>query len=344
MPEKKLLLPEKINWSLLHTFLVIVDKRSLSLAAASLNVTQSAISHSLKRLEEQVGVRLLERSHRLFSLTEQGRMLYDAALSMYRELGRLDDSLYREEASITGTLNILILSRVENEKFDDYLRHFRQCYPQVKIHLETQLSAEILNRLSQNVNAVGISLCRREMKNLNRIYLIPQRYMMYCGKHHPLFAKEKIRKQDLLSQNFVIWFSEHLGNVLSPLAVFREAEQFTGEIVASINSIDELRRLIHIGYGIGCLPEHLARKDVIEGNLRRLPPEKGIADVPIYLVWNKLRKLKQAEVIFMEGLCAAFGKDEDWKELSRNQGGRLVEDEDATAGPEAAPRSMPQNA
>ena len=323
MAKKLQLLPETVNWSLLHTFLVIVEKRSLSLAAARLNLTQSAVSHSLKRLEAQVGVRLLERSHRHFSLTEQGQMLYDAALSMYRELGRLDDSLRREDSSISDTINILILSRVDNEAFDDFLIRFRQRFPRVKILLETQLSADILNRLSQNVNAIGITLCRREMKNLNRIFLIPQRYALYCGKHHPLFAKEKIRKQDLLSQNFVSWFSEHLGDVLSPLAVFREAEQFTGEIVATINSIDELRRLIYNGFGLGCLPEHLARKDEIEGNLRRLPPEKGIADVPIYLVWHRQRKLKQAEVAFMEGLCATFNQEEAWRDAYQAQSGAM---------------------
>lgn len=312
-------LPEKINWSLLHTYLVIVEKRSLSLAAARLNLTQSAVSHSLKRLEAQMGERLLVRSHRRFSLTEQGQMLYDAAVNMYRELGRLEDSLRREDSSITDTLSILILSRVENDIFDDFLGRFRQRYPRVKVLMETMLSAEILNRLSQNVNAIGITLCRKEMKNLHRLLLLPQRYALYCGKHHPLFSKEKIRKQDLLSQNFVSWFSDQLGDVLSPLTVFREAEQFSGEVVAYINSIDELRRLIYVGYGIGCLPENLARKDEIEGNLRRLPPEKGIADVPIYLAWHKQRRLKAVELAFMEGLCAAFDRTEALQEILQGQ-------------------------
>lgn len=320
MAKKTLLLPEKVNWSLLHTFLVIVDKKSLSLAAAHLNLTQSAISYSLKRLEEQVGTRLLERSHRHFSLTAQGQKLYDTALNMYLELGRLDVSLGREGSSIADTLNILILSRVDNEAFDEFLIRFRQRYPNIKLLMETQLSADILNRLNQKSNAIGITLCSRENKTLSRVLLLPQRYALYCGKHHPLFTKEKIRKQDLLTQNFVSWISEQLGDALSPLAIFRESEQFTGDIVAYINSIDELRRLIYVGYGIGCLPDHMARKDVLEGNLRRLPPEKGIADIPIYLAWHNQRKLKPAEIIFMEELCATYNQEEAWRKASRSLG------------------------
>ncbi|MDR3073865.1 MAG: substrate-binding domain-containing protein, partial [Deltaproteobacteria bacterium] len=99
-----------------------------------------------------------------------------------------------------------------------------------------------------------------------------------------------------------------------PLAVFRETGQFTGETVAYVNSIEELRRLIRNGFGLGCLPEHQARKDELEGNLRRLPPKKGIADVPIYLMWHKQRKLKPAELAFMEGLCATFDQKEAWNQ------------------------------
>lgn len=318
MAKKMPPLPEKINWTLLYTFLIIAEKKSLRMAAARLNVTQSAVSHSLRKLEAQTGAHLLDRSHRRFNLTEQGRILYEAALSMYRELGRLEDMLAQEGSSIAGNLHIMILSGVEDERFDEYLMRFRQRYPRIKLLLETQLSADILSKLDQGVNAIGITLCRREVKSLNRIFLLPQRYALYCGKHHPLFTKEKIRKQDLLSQNFVSWFSDQLGDVLSPLTVFREAELFTGEVVASINNIEELRRLIYLGYGIGCLPGHLAKKYEENGTLRRLPPEKGIADVPIYLAWNKQRRLKPAEVAFMSGLCQILDQEDAWRKMYRD--------------------------
>lgn len=318
MPKKRVLLPDKINWSLLHTFFVIVEKRSLSIAGATLNLTQSAISHSLKRLEDQVGTRLIERSNRQFNLTGQGQQLYDAVLSIYRELGRLDDTLACGENSLSDTLNILALSRLEIDTFDDFLLRFRQRYPKVKIQMQTLLCTDILNRLSQKISAIGLTLCGREKNNLNRVRIFTQRYTLYCGKHHPLFTKEIIRKQDLHDQNFVSWFSEQLGDVLSPLAVFREEEQLVGETVASINNIDELRRFLYLGFGIGYLPENVAWKDEMEGNLRRLSSDKGVTDVPIYLVWHKQRKLRLAELAFMEGLCMAFGQEASWKAALQN--------------------------
>ncbi len=300
------LLPEKLNWSLLYTFLVIAEEKSISLAAVRLNLTQSAVSHSLKRLETQVGVRLIERSHRRFSLTEQGLILHETASSIYSKITQLDSQLNRGGESISDTLTLWVLSRIVSDTFDEFLIRFRQHYPQIKINMEMLTSAEILQKIGKNASGIGLSLCRQEVKNINRIFLIPQRYGLYCGKYHPLFAKEHIRKSDLVSQNFVSFFSEQLGDALSPLAVFRDKQQFTGEVVASTNNLDEVKRLLYVGYGIGCLPDNAAKKDVLEGNLRRLPPEKGIVDVPIYIVWNQQRKLKPAEVAFIDSLQAAF--------------------------------------
>ncbi|MCC8194330.1 MAG: LysR family transcriptional regulator, partial [Deltaproteobacteria bacterium] len=95
----------------------------------------------------------------------------------------------------------------------------------------------------------------------------------------------------------------------SPLAMFRDEKQFTGEVVAFTNNFDEMKRLLYAGYGIGCLPDKSVAEDVRAGRLRQLPSGAGIADIPIYLVWNTQRKRKPVEDIFIDGLCEAFAVD-----------------------------------
>lgn len=300
------LLPEKISWSLLYTFLIIVEEKSISLAAIRLNLTQSAVSQSLKKLEKQMSVQLIERHHKRFNLTEQGKILYKTAADIYKQIISLDHLLNDQATSISDTLTLFMLSRVASENFDDFLVFFHRRYPQIKINIEVMSSAEILKKISQNIPALGISLCRQEPKDVHRVFLLPQRYSLYCGKHHPLFLQESISKQDLVSENFVSFFSEQLGDVLSPLTIFKDKHQFAGEIVASSNNLDEIKRLIYAGFGIGCLPDSSMKREVLEGIYRKLPPEKGIVDVPIYLVWHKQRNLKPAEQVFIESLQAAL--------------------------------------
>lgn len=309
MPHRKRL-SDALDWSLLNTFRIIVEEEGISRAAVRLNLTQSAVSHALKRLETQIGVRLVDRSYKNFQLTAQGRALFKTASEIYRAIAKLDDSLDREEHAVSGTLRLLVLSRIVSEVFDEFLVLFRQQHPHVKLSIEMLTSADIHKQIAQNIAALGIALCRKEMRFIHRTLLIPEQYSLYCGKHHPLFTQRRVEKEHLLSQSFVTFFSEQWGDALSPLAVFRDEEQFRGKVVASSNNFDEVKRLLYAGYGIGCLPDNSVEQDVRNGLLRRIPLETFIAEIPIYLIWNKNRKLKPVEKAFIRGLLAAFAISE----------------------------------
>jgi DNA-binding transcriptional LysR family regulator len=63
-----------------------------------------------------------------------------------------------------------------------------------------------------------------------------------------------------------------------------------------------VRRLIFAGFGIGCLPEHIVRDDIAQQRLWRLPPEEGLADVDIHLLWHRARKMNAAEQAFLDAM------------------------------------------
>lgn len=309
MPHRTLFLPDKVNWALLQTFLVIAEEKSLSRAAVRLNITPSAVSHGLKRLEEQTGARLVDRGHQRFALTALGIQLHEAALDIYKRINALDGPFRNGAHAISGTLNLLILSTLVSETFDAFLEDFRKRFPLLNMQVETLQSSEILKKIARNVPAVGLALCPKEIPEIRRLPLIRQRYALYCGRNHPLFTQETVRKKDLVHENFVSFFSDQMGDSLAALTEYREKNGFTGTVVATANNQDEVKRLLCAGYGIGCLADDSARKDVLEGRLKRLPPAKGIADVPIYLVWSDRRPLGRAETIFLDGLCAAFNRE-----------------------------------
>ena len=66
--------------------------------------------------------------------------------------------------------------------------------------------------------------------------------------------------------------------------------------------------LIFAGFGIGCLPEHVVAPDVAAGLLWKLPPQEGIADVDIHLLWNREQRLSRAEEVFIQALQQCLEK------------------------------------
>ncbi|GBR07301.1 LysR substrate-binding domain-containing protein [Acetobacter oeni] len=80
---------------------------------------------------------------------------------------------------------------------------------------------------------------------------------------------------------------------------FRDLKGFSGETTGVSPSYREVRRLILAGFGIGCIPEHIARKDEERRLFRRLPPDEGVAEANIHFLWNLQARYSRAEEIFI---------------------------------------------
>lgn len=293
-------LNDRLDWNLLRTFLVIMQERSVSRAAARLHVTQPAVSQALKRLEDTLGHTLIRRRGPHFEPTQAGSEVYRIASDIYGTISRLDTEL-DDRADLTGTIRLLTVSRIESGAYDQYLAEFHRQHPRVDLQIDVMRASDVISSLLQKTATAGLSLCRSPVDKLERAPFLRQRYAIFCGRHHRLFGQSQLTMNDLLAENFVSFTSDQIGDSLSPLTVFRDQKGFTGRIVASSPSLDEVRRLIFAGYGIGCLPEHTVRDDLLQQRLWRLPPDDGLVDVEIFLLWHRDRKMNAAERAFVDG-------------------------------------------
>ncbi len=299
-PEARRFLNDRLDWNLLRTFLVIGQEGSISRAAARLYLSQPAVSQALRRLEEQLDSALVVRRGPRISLSKAGEEVMQIAAELYGTVSRLGPALDAPAESVTGRIRLLSISRIESRGYDDFLAQFHIEYPQVELEIEVLRSSDVISALLQKTASFGLSLCRTPQPRLEQRVLLEQRYAFFCGKRHRLFGRKNLTLSDLKSENFVSFTSDQLGGNLSPLTVFRDQQGFTGRIVASSPSLDEILRLVGAGYGIGCLPEHIVAANVQADELWRLPPWEGVSDVNIYLLWNREQKMTRAESIFLE--------------------------------------------
>ena len=312
MPESRRdihpLLNDRLDWNLLRTFRVIGQELSISRAAARLHLTQPAISQALKRLEEQLDCQLIVRRGPRFVLTEAGEQIFAIAGEMYGQVSQMSNALQKPGDEVIGKVRLLMISRINSDTFDDFLAGFHRDHPRVDLEVEVMRSSDIVAALLEKTATLGLSLNRRPQPRLEQHLFLRQRYAFFCGKHHPLFGRTNLAEGDLQSENFVSFTSDQIGGMLSPLTIFRDQQGFSGRIVASSPSLEEVRRLVIAGFGIGCLPEHVVAPDVAAGLLWKLPPQEGIADVDIHLLWNREQRLSRAEEVFIQALQQCLEK------------------------------------
>ncbi|WP_059396386.1 LysR family transcriptional regulator [Pseudomonas putida] len=299
-PEAKRFLNDRLDWNLLRTFLVIGQEGSISRAAARLHLSQPAVSQALRRLEEQLESALVVRRGPRINLSKAGEEVMQIAAELYGTVSRLGPALDSPAETVTGKIRLLSISRIQSRAYDDFLAQFHSDYPQVELEIDVLRSSDVASGLLQKTASFGLSLCRTPQPRLEQRVLLEQRYAFFCGKRHRLFGRKNLTVADLQGENFVSFTSDQMGGNLSPLTVFRDQQGFTGRIVASSPSLDEILRLVGAGYGIGCLPEHIVAADVQANKLWRLPPWEGVIDVNVYLLWNREQKFTQAESIFLE--------------------------------------------
>lgn len=293
-------LSDRLDWNLLRTYLAIGQEKSISRAAARLFLTQSAVSQSLKRLEEQLECSLILRRGPRFDLSPAGEDVLRLAEEIYGNFSRLSATVRNPQDDIVGKVRILTISHVQSALYDDFLTQFHRDHPRVELEVEVMRSSDIQSSLNQKTATAGLGLCRVPQAKLERLPLLRQRYAFFCGKRHRLFGQRRLPLEALQGENFVSFTSDQIGGNLSPLTMFRDQQGFTGKIVASSSSFEEIRRLIISGYGIGCLPEHLVDIDLHNGLIWRLPPAEGVVDVDVFLMWNREQRMNRAEAVFIE--------------------------------------------
>lgn len=294
----------ELDWNLLRTFFVIVEEGGISAAAKRLLLRQPTVSLALKRLETQMAARLLERGGGVFRLTAAGRALYRECKQIYGSIEQLQIVTSAFAGEITGSVRIAMASHVFTPILDDTLRQFHADHPTPTFQIAVETSASVAQAVNDQNASLGICLVNRRLPRLEYQIIYREFFGFFCGPGHPLFGRDGLSMNDLRGHAAVSFDTDDLADALRPVALLRRQHQLNQTFVGYSSHLEEVRRMILCGLGIGPLPVHVADRDVCDGLLWQLPPYDKPPKVDIYLLTNPSRRHNSAEEHFIERLKA----------------------------------------
>lgn len=301
--------PWNLDWNLLRTFMVVVESRGISKAAAALGLKQPTVSAALKRLEATVGKPLVIRKPHEFAITRAGQRLYAECTTIFGTVSQLPTMLDEEVAELRGHLSIAVASAVTSPHFDEALHGFALAHPGVTYSFDVQESDEVETMVALNRASLGICLLSAPPQGLDCLELYREYFGLYCGMRHRLFAAETIALEDLQGEPFVAFQTESAGGPLEDISRLRAHLKLSPHWRGVSSSLNEIRRMIVAGIGIGALPVHVAAQDVAAGRIRQLPPYADLPRISIHVVSNPARRFTAAEAAFLAHLRAALGAE-----------------------------------
>lgn len=291
-----------LDWNLLRMYVTLVDARSITLAAEKLGLQQPSVSAALKRLEMVLDKKLIERGPGKFYVTDAGNELYREAVEIKGSIYRLGISMRDVTETVKGHIRIFMASHVLCPFFDDVLSEFHTKHPHASIEISIGPSPKVIENITSRKASFGICLAYTKHPKLEYKHMFREYFGLFCSKKHPLFGKEGLTTDDLAGNNWVSFITDQMSDVLQPVTLLRASAAPEDAIIGSSANLEEVRRMILSGLGIGPLPLHVAKRDVDAGLLFRLPPYENPPEIDVYVVSNPITKLSRAEAIMLEML------------------------------------------
>ncbi|GLQ80411.1 LysR family transcriptional regulator [Mesorhizobium huakuii] len=297
-----------LDWNLLRTFVVIAEVKSITRAAERLTLKQPSVSNALRRLEDRVGRRLVERDATRFELTEVGRLLYEQSIEVFGTISQLPQLMRGISDDVTGHVMIATASHVVSPLFDQALSEFHRNYPRASITISVAASTEVAKQVKERRASFGICLVSQRDPALEYAMVYREFFGFFCGPQHRLYGKTGLTLADLRGEPSVSFQTDHISDALRPVALLRSEARLNADVVGVSSSLEEVRRMIVAGLGIGPLPLHVARRDMADGTLWRLPPYDAPPAIDIFLLTNPDKAMNRAEKALLSGMQALIAE------------------------------------
>ncbi len=292
------------DWNLLHTFVVLAEASSVTAAAEQLGRKQPSVSNALRRLEGQMGKKLIDRSPGTYQLTDAGKRLYREAILVYGTVTGIKTIMREVTDEIRGHVRIAMASRVTCPFFDSSLQDFHQNHPKATFSLDVMASEMALNEVVARRASFAICLVHKHNPKLAFLNIYREFFGLFCGPSHPLFGHSGLVKEDLHGHSSVSFLTDQLDDALRPVTLLRTEAELDSHVVGRSSHLEEIKRMIIAGLGIGALPVHVVTRDVADGLLWRLPPYHNPPLIEVHLVWNPMARMNRAEQNFLDILIS----------------------------------------
>jgi DNA-binding transcriptional LysR family regulator len=186
-----------MNIDHLKTFQEIVRLGSFSEVAKKLAISQPAVSFQIQKLEQELGIRLIDRTQRAITLTAAGRRLLRFAEAVEGEREHLQHDLEQMRESVSGDL-LIAASTIPGEfLLPPLLAGFKQRHPAVKIQVDVSDSLTVISKIRDNTYEVGFSGIAPEGRDLAFFKIASDEIVLIVSPEHPFARKGEVSPDEL---------------------------------------------------------------------------------------------------------------------------------------------------
>jgi len=271
----------------LHYLLALAEHRHFGRAAEASFVSQPTLSTQIKKLEEELGVALVERTPRKILLTETGREIARRARAVLAEVEEIKAIAQRTRDPEAGTLRLGIFPTLSPYLLPHVIPLLRERFPRLELLLTEEKTEHVIHMLREGALDAGILALPVHEDSLHSEFLFEEPFVLAVPDHHPLAGhRNRLKLHDLANEKLLLLEDGHcLRDQALEVCQLAGAGEKTG---FRATSLETLRQMVAANVGITLLPTLATKPPVARTDNVHLIEFAGHAPSRrIAMVWRK---------------------------------------------------------
>lgn len=291
-----------MNLQQLEYIVAIDSHRHFVRAAEACFVTQATLSMMVKKLEEELNIKIFDRSKQPVVTTDIGREVIAQAKKILHETRRLKEIVLQKQGELSGELRVGIIPTLAPYLLPLFMPRFLNRYPLVRLTISEQTTDAIIENLENNLLDVGLLSLPLNKSFIKEHSLFFEEFVLYASKGEPILDKEYVLKKDIDLNRLCLLEEGHcLRTQVFNLCTLQKQEKGGRQLDFETGSIETLKRVVDIQGGVTILPL-LALNDMTKSKIEntrhfKYPApvrEIGLVTYRYFLKENLIEKLKEA--------------------------------------------------
>ena len=225
--------------------------RSFAKAADSCNVTQPTLSAMIVKLEEEIDIRIFERTNKSVSPTLAGEKIIRQAENILMEVDRISEIVSEDKGNIGGKFNLSVGPTIAPYILPKFIKHYRENYPSVELFIQELKTDFMLEALLKGEIDAGIGIADNIREGILEIPLYTEKFLVYlsesCWRKLPVFKPENLEHENM-------WIMKDAQCLRDSAFSFCKARSI-GHHIYEAGSIDTLIRIVDENGGFTIIPE-----------------------------------------------------------------------------------------
>ncbi len=289
-----------IKMEMLRCFSTVVQTGNLAEAAVRLSRTQSALSMSLKQLEEHLGQRLFE-TDRKNRLTPLGTQVFELAQQQLRDYDNTIRAIETTASSPKGLIRIVSVPSVSGLVFPSAIDQLNNLYPGIKVELRDTDTQQVINALIQNHADIGIASGHHALNGIQQHLLFEDRFGLVCSPNNPLARQvDDPHISEVVSSGFV-------RNELCELIDCSEFQEIMSSALVTVHNTMSLIGMVRTANWVTVLPQQVVH--LLPSDLSFRPIAGLTAKRPVYALLREHSQFPGYAMDLFNIVCKF-----DWKE------------------------------